>query len=309
MLTGARGAPQDGAQAALWLGRASEQGVAAAQVALGLAMLYGRGGVARNAPAAVAQLRLAAAQGSAAAQGALGECYEKGLGVGRSVELSRDCYRQAAEQGSGDAAAALALLNAREAPGQALVASGAGGAGGADSGAGAGPTSSAASAAASKLLQSGNNEGVDGLPAEREAISGWGKKSLADLKLAAKRGEAAAQQVLGARFHEGDGVQQDFKHAALWYGKAAAQGFARAQLDLGTLHAQGLGMQLDYAEAVRWFRRAADHGDSLALYTLGACYEDGSGVEQSLDEACYWYKRAAEQGFEAARETLKELGR
>ena len=59
----------------------------------------------------------------------------------------------------------------------------------------------------------------------------------------------------------------------------------------------------------RWFRMAAERGDSLALYTLGACYEDGSGVEPDIEQACYWYRRAAENGFEAARDTLKELGR
>ena len=303
LISGTKGVAQDGIQASIWLSRASTQGIIAAQVLLGIAYLYGKAGLPKDYTSALEFLLAAAIQGSAAAQGALGECCENGLGIPKDYDIARSFYARAAANGYEEARDNLARLDARSSRG------------GADTNfledkqSEPPSSSSEAAAAASILLQSCNNDGVDGLPAEREAISVWGKVTLADLKRAAKRGDPAAQQVLGARYHEGDGVRQDYAQAALWYGKAAAQGFARAQLDLGTLHAQGLGMPLDYTEAVRWFRMAAERGDSLALYTLGACYEDGSGVEPDIEQACYWYRRAAENGFEAARDTLKELGR
>jgi TPR repeat protein len=308
LISGTKGVAQDGIQASIWLSRASTQGVIAAQVLLGIAYLYGRAGLPRDPLSALEFLLAAAIQGSAAAQGALGECYEKGLGVPKDIEIARSFYARSAANGYEESRDSLSRLDDSR-----ITRSGGGGGGGGglllEDKQGEIPSSTEAAAAASILLQSCNNDGVDGLPAEREAISVWGKVTLADLKRAAKRGDPAAQQVLGARYHEGDGVRQDYAQAALWYGKAAAQGFARAQLDLGTLHAQGLGMPLDYSEAVRWFRMAAERGDSLALYTLGACYEDGSGVEPDIEQACYWYRRAAEQGFEAARDTLRELGK
>lgn len=300
LISGTKGVAQDGIQASIWLSRASTQGIIAAQVLLGIAYLYGKAGLPKDYTSALEFLLAAAIQGSAAAQGALGECCEKGLGVTKDNDIARSFYARAAANGYEEARDNLSRLDSRTTRSVNLLE---------DKQGEAQTSASEAAAAASILLQSCNNDGVDGLPAEREAISVWGKVTLADLKRAAKRGDPAAQQVLGARYHEGDGVRQDYAQAALWYGKAAAQGFARAQLDLGTLHAQGLGMPLDYTEAVRWFRMAAERGDSLALYTLGACYEDGSGVEPDIEQACYWYRRAAENGFEAARDTLKELGR
>ena len=70
----------------------------------------------------------------------------------------------------------------------------------------------------------------------------------------AARGNANAQGFLGLMYGNGQGVPQDYKEAARWYGLAAAQGDANAQFNLGLLYYGGRGVVQDYKEAVKWFR-------------------------------------------------------
>src|SRR3989337_2079662 len=49
----------------------------------------------------------------------------------------------------------------------------------------------------------------------------------------AEQGGAEAQNNLGAMYHEGEGVPQDYKEAVKWFRKAAEQGNAPAQSNLG----------------------------------------------------------------------------
>jgi TPR repeat protein len=98
-----RGCPVDKAEAATWLRRAADQGIAEAQYSLGL--LYERGdGVEQNNMRAAHWYLQAATQGYALAQNALAELYHEGRGVAQDYAVALKWYESAADQGVASAA-------------------------------------------------------------------------------------------------------------------------------------------------------------------------------------------------------------
>ena len=85
---------------------------------------------------------------------------------------------------------------------------------------------------------------------------------------------------------------------------SAEAGDADAQTSLGWKYANGEGVQQDYAEAIVWFRLAAEQGDADAQNSLGVMYDNGEGVPQDDAEAVAWYRLAAEQGYASAQNSL-----
>ena len=80
-----------------------------------------------------------------------------------------------------------------------------------------------------------------------------------------------AQNSLGVRSANGQGVQQDYNAAAPWFGKAAKQGYADAQSKLGGMHIKGEGVKQDCTEEYSgWFRKSAELGNAVAQSNLGA---------------------------------------
>ena len=115
-------------------------------------------------------------------------------------------------------------------------------------------------------------------------------------KLAADRGEADAQSVLGFMYRFGLNVPQDYSEAAKWYRLSADQGYALAQNGLGEMYAKGLGVSQDDEEAVKWFRAAADQHHPGGQNNLGLMYLKGEGVALDYAEAAAWFKKTVEQG-------------
>jgi TPR repeat protein len=105
--------------------------------------------------------------------------------------------------------------------------------------------------------------------------------------------DTKAQNKLGNRFGDGQGVPQDYAEALRWYRKAADQGDAHAQANLGTMYSNGDGVPQDYAEALRWYRKAADQGYAHAQFNLGVTYENGKGVLRDYAQAYLWFNLAA----------------
>ena len=100
----------------------------------------------------------------------------------------------------------------------------------------AAPVEGAASAAAASAASAVPPDAVESTalwPAnirrECAASSQWLNGPLAANLAAAEHSDAAAQNAMGFRYNEGDGVPHDLAHAALWYRKAADQVFASAQ--------------------------------------------------------------------------------
>src|SRR5262245_21410975 len=60
----------------------------------------------------------------------------------------------------------------------------------------------------------------------------------------------------------------------------AERGNARAQEMLGAMYANGTGVDRDYIAAAEWSRLAADQGDPVAQSQLGLMYASGLGVSK-----------------------------
>ena len=129
------------------------------------------------------------------------------------------------------------------------------------------------------------------------------------IKPLAEKGDATAQWAIAGRYAMGEGVPQDFAHAATWYRKAAEQGYALAQTNLGVLYEDGKGVPQDFAQAAAWYRKAAEQGDAAAQDNLGILYQDGKGVPLDSAEAVTWLRKAADQGYGPAENNLGKARR
>ncbi len=85
-----------------------------------------------------------------------------------------------------------------------------------------------------------------GVPKDHAMAQHWWEQ-------AAALGDVRTQVALGVM----DRDRQDYGQAAQWFEKAAAQGEAYAQLNLGGLHEAGQGVQQDYVHAYMWYSLAA----------------------------------------------------
>ena len=93
------------------------------------------------------------------------------------------------------------------------------------------------------------------------------------------------------RYHDGDGVAQDYAKARGLYETAASLGSKDAQINLGYMYFVGEGVPQDYAIARKWYLKAAD--TKAARANLAAMYEHGLGVEKDLAAAQAWRQKSA----------------
>jgi TPR repeat protein len=124
---------------------------------------------------------------------------------------------------------------------------------------------------------------------------------------AADQGNAAAQNKIGVLYANGGGVPRNYAEAMHWFHLAAAQGYAAAQDNIGSLYENGSGVPQDYAEAMRWLRMAADQGYAVAQNKIGVMYQRGWGVSPNYAEAMRWYQMAANQGYAPAQVNIGRL--
>lgn len=123
----------------------------------------------------------------------------------------------------------------------------------------------------------------------------------------AAEGDARAQLTLGLRYAEGDGVIQNDKEAAKWFGLAAKQGLAEAQYHYGMALLRGKGVVQDYRAAFNWIEKPAQRGYAKAQYSLGELYRYGTGTPLDKAKAYLWFNLAAAQGVEAAAKARDSL--
>jgi hypothetical protein len=86
--------------------------------------------------------------------------------------------------------------------------------------------------------------------------------------LADTANHAYAQYWVGMMFLQGQGVEQDYAEAGVWFRKASEQSIPQAQYKLGTLYMQGQGLPRDFEQAYAWFKVAAAHNHALATQAL-----------------------------------------
>ena len=70
--------------------------------------------------------------------------------------------------------------------------------------------------------------------------------------------DAAAQNKLGNRYHDGRGVTKDYTEALRWLHKSADQDDTYAETALGYMYFYGEGVPQDYAQALRSYQLAAE---------------------------------------------------
>ncbi len=126
------------------------------------------------------------------------------------------------------------------------------------------------------------------------------------LDRAAGQGHLEAQFMLASLYERGAGVVKDEAKAMALYRNAAAGGHIRAMHNLAVL-LSGHESPQDYREAAVWFGRAAQAGLTDSQYNLALLYERGLGVEQDLARAYLWYQAAARSGDKEATRQADRL--
>lgn len=128
----------------------------------------------------------------------------------------------------------------------------------------------------------------------------------------ARAGNVDAEFQVAMQYENGNGVAQDNKQAAYWFGKASEQGNVRAEYFLGVAYLYGHGVPQDTAKGLALLKRAAAQGHPSAQTDLAHLFLTGKYVPQDYAQAVYWYSTAARRGNpdgQAVLATLYEEGR
>ena len=139
-----------------------------------------------------------------------------------------------------------------------------------------------------------HNAGVWGARARVRVVDGHPRSIAAEwYEIAAEKGNAEAQDHLGALYRDGAGVPRDAKKAVALFTKAAEQGLSCAMWRVGYCYQYGSGVEEDSEMAVSWSRKSAEDGDPNAQLRLGRCYYYGEGVTRDVHTAVEWWLKAA----------------
>ncbi|KAL8814082.1 MAG: hypothetical protein Q9223_006670 [Gallowayella weberi] len=117
------------------------------------------------------------------------------------------------------------------------------------------------------------------------------EKALIWFKRGLANGDALCHYELGLMYLNGFGVRKDAKAASDYFKAAAEQDFTSAQTYLGRLFLD----QGDISTAIRYFDLAARHGHIEAFYHLAEISNNGIGRERSCGVATAYYKLVAEK--------------
>ena len=127
---------------------------------------------------------------------------------------------------------------------------------------------------------------------------------IAKLQVAANKGDAESQFLLGRAYYRGEGVSQNYAKALDLYRAAATQGNLKAENNLASMYSNGQGTRPDRVEAAKWYRKAAEQGAALAEYNLATILEEGADADKNVPEAAQWLEKAGNQGIYAAQAAL-----
>jgi TPR repeat protein len=120
------------------------------------------------------------------------------------------------------------------------------------------------------------------------------RQEIARQLLLAERGEAADQNVIGAKLAQGYFVERDLAGALYWYAQAVKQGYTHAKWNAGTMLLSGEGVKVACVElGMRLIEEAANCGDASACNFLAQCFEQGIfGKERDLLMSAKWRESA-----------------
>lgn len=144
-------------------------------------------------------------------------------------------------------------------------------------------------------------------------VSAQTKVKLEQLRKAADKGNAEAEDALGTIYFDGEVVPKDYPKAAEWYEKAASHGHANERWNRGEIqwmtgymYEIGSSAPKDAAKAIEWYQKSAAKGKTHAMTNLAFLYAYGEGVPKDLAKAVEWYRKAAEAGDTSAQKDLAE---
>ncbi|MBO5382704.1 MAG: SEL1-like repeat protein [Ruminococcus sp.] len=246
------GVPENKEEAAIWYNKAAEKNYVPAQI--GIAKLYLLGnGVPQDYKKHLYWLKRAAEQGSADAQYMLGGAYARGLGVDKNYKEAFKWLEKGAEQGDEKSQLTIGAM----------------------------------------VLSAGKDDDLsEYIPLAKK----W-------YRVAAENGNLEAHFMLSSIYnHEGNFAEGDNLIRI-----AAEKGHAQSQELLGIAYYTGDRVEQDYTKAAFWLHKAAYQGMAYAMYVLGLCYLYGDGVEENTETALDWIDKAAENGDQNAIDFLKSL--
>ena len=103
------------------------------------------------------------------------------------------------------------------------------------------------------------------------------ESNLGRAKVAAKRGDEAAEYFVGKAYFQGRVLTRIIAGGGVFSLRCGA-GECACSDDLGVMFESGLGVEQNLTEAFTWFTRSAEQGDPNGQYNLGRMYATGSGV-------------------------------
>lgn len=111
---------------------------------------------------------------------------------------------------------------------------------------------------------------------------------------------------LGRMFLRGEGVEQSYEKAEIWFRRGIKSGDAASQWGMGLMYLEGLGVPKDSLKAQNYFKAAADQDFATAQVSLGALFLD-QGTANDITVANRYFELAARYGHIEALYYLAEL--
>ena len=125
-------------------------------------------------------------------------------------------------------------------------------------------------------------------------------------KVAAEKGDPAAQFRYAEMLRDGRGVAKNVREAVVWTRNAADGGLASAQCQMGLFYMNGLGVDRDENKAVEWLKKAATQNHVQAQYNLGIYYAKFFD-KKARQQAVKWLNEAVKQDYADAQYNLAQL--
>lgn len=133
--------------------------------------------------------------------------------------------------------------------------------------------------------------------------------SISSIMRNAQKGDAIAQNKVGAWYYKGTNVEQDYAIALQWWAKSAQQGNVSAIGNMGLCYQYGRGIEKDSVMALQLYLRSIKSGnktllqermrfaqknDNFNAILAALCYQNGIGTGKDLNKAVAYYQSAAQ---------------
>jgi len=110
----------------------------------------------------------------------------------------------------------------------------------------------------------------------------------------------AGEYILGEMYELGEGTQQSFNTALMYYRQSADNGYTPAMCKLGNFYEWGQGVEKNDSIAFIHYNKAANAGNPWGQRCVANCYYSGTGTERNIGTAEQWIKTAAKGGDDIA---------